>query len=733
MPPSSPVHEGLDVLLVTADRELKDDLMVRLGDHGHVVRRAHNTVAARYETARARPHVVIIDLAFRERSYEPLIHSLRSHQVPLILGLARLANANQKKRALSANLDGILESPISDEVLELRLRAIGTQLRRLDDEFTRAPGLQPDAEPLTPIDALWEWNVIDNTFHAGPSWSRLLGRDHEIPTTDPEHWLQLVHPGDVERVRGVVYDHLLGVTPTFQSTFRIQHGSGGYRWYLGRGQTRRSQITGDNRLVGLLTDISECLRATLPEGDEAGIDPLTSLLAKTKILERIERAMARVRRVGQGSLCVLALDLDRFRRVTDSLGPTTADRLLRAVADRLRPAIRDGDTLGRYSGDEFIIVLDDVGSVQEAIALAKMVEDQLKAPFDVEEMKVVTTTSIGVAMFRADHEYAEEMVRDADTAMHQAKRLGGHRLSVFNPEMRSIEVHRLALETDLYHAIKEHQLRVAYQPIVRLADGHIVGFEALVRWHHPERGLIQPTEFVPLAEETGLIIPIDRWVAETACRQLRSWQIRHRQPSLKVSVNISSTQFLQTDLVAQIDHTLRKTGLYGSSLIVEVTESLIVEHASHASAMVRQLKALDIGISVDDFGTGYSSLSYLKRFDIDTVKIDASFVSSMLVDEDSLEIVRAIAGLARRLGKQTVVEGVEVGTQIELVRAMEADCVQGFYLSPPLEASDLDPVLDAAFSCRPHLDALLALRPQLTNSPEGAAAAPPVAHGHVGL
>jgi diguanylate cyclase (GGDEF)-like protein len=704
--------------VVSGDRALSESLLEMLGESGHEASRAHNTVAARFESAKLRPQLALVDMAFRSSSHTRLIRSLHALGVPLVFGLVRSTKPNQLGTALEAPIDDVLELPIAPELLTLRVKAAADRIwtgerARQRDTPDEAPALELDLRALEGSDAPWEWDLNDHIFVADRSWNELLGLDDPEVSTDPESWLERIHPADSERFRGAVYDHLLGVLPQLRSTVRIRHGDGSYHWFMARGRAQPSSTAEGTRLCGLLTEITDARRQSLTEADEHGIDPVTGLIGKPRILERINRALARIRRLEQGSLAVLALDLDRFRRVTDSLGPAAADRLLRAVAERLQQVASDTVTLARYSGDEFIVLVDDIGSLQDAINVANELERQLLAPFDVEDMDVVTTTSIGLVVLRDDHQHAEELVRDADTAMHHAKRLGGHRLNVFDPEIRTQEIQRLVLESDLYRAIANNELRVAFQPIVRLADGRIIGFEALVRWYHPERGLIPPGEFVPLAEETGLIIPIDRWVAETACAQLRSWQTRYRQPALTVSVNISSTQFLQPDLVAQLDHIVRKTGLYGASLNVEVTESLIVEHASHAAAMLRQLKKLDIGISVDDFGTGYSSLSYLRRFDIDTVKIDASFVSTMLVEEDSLEIVRAIATLARRLGKSTVVEGVEVGTQIEVVRSMEADCVQGFYLSPPLQAETLQPVLDAAFECAPHLDALLALRPQI--------------------
>jgi EAL domain-containing protein (putative c-di-GMP-specific phosphodiesterase class I) len=292
--------------------------------------------------------------------------------------------------------------------------------------------------------------------------------------------------------------------------------------------------------------------------------------------------------------------------------------------------------------------------------------------------------------------------------MYRAKAMGRNSFAVFDEEMHARVVATLKLETDLRRAIARNEFATYYQPIVSITEGRITGFEVLVRWNHPERGLLAPAEFIQVAEEMGAIIQIDRWVAEEACSQLRSWQNTYRHnPPLTVSVNISGTQFMQPDLVTQIDHILRKTGLYGRSLTVEVTESVLMENAQYASEMLDQLRALDINISIDDFGTGYSSLAYLRRFQIDTLKIDYSFVSRMLADEESEQIVRTITTLAGNLGKQTVAEGVETRSQFEALEKLRVDRVQGFFVSPPLTAERAEALLERTALSDNHLKKIL--------------------------
>jgi EAL domain-containing protein (putative c-di-GMP-specific phosphodiesterase class I) len=301
--------------------------------------------------------------------------------------------------------------------------------------------------------------------------------------------------------------------------------------------------------------------------------------------------------------------------------------------------------------------------------------------------------------------------------MYRAKTMGRNSFAVFDEEMHARVVATLKLETDLRRAIARNEFRSYYQPIVSIRDGRITGFEVLVRWQHPERGLLLPGEFISVAEEMGAIIQIDRWVAEDACRQLRVWQNAYRHnPPLTVSVNISGTQFMQPDLVTRIDHILRKTGLYGKSLTLEITESVLMENAQYAAEMLEQLRALDINISIDDFGTGYSSLAYLRRFKIDTLKIDYSFVSRMLADEESAQIVRTITTLAGNLGKKTVAEGVETRSQLDALRELKVDAVQGFFISPAVPPEEAVELLERTASSEDHLKKILHDRMHPTTS-----------------
>jgi EAL domain-containing protein (putative c-di-GMP-specific phosphodiesterase class I) len=363
------------------------------------------------------------------------------------------------------------------------------------------------------------------------------------------------------------------------------------------------------------------------------------------------------------------------------------DQLLVAMARRLALCLRPGDTIARLGGDEFTILLDDVKDFANANFVAERIQKALALPFDLDGHEVFTTVSIGIAVSATGYDRPEDVLRDADIAMYRAKALGKARYEVFDTAMHKRFVTLLRLETDLRRALERQEFCVYYQPIVSLTTGYITGFEALLRWQHPRRGLVLPSEFIMLAEETGLIIAIDRWVLREAYRQMRLWQSRFgdRLP-LSVSVNLSSKQFSQLDLIEHIDQTLQEQELHAHSLKLELTESMVMENAEMTAAMLADLRALDVRVSIDDFGTGYSSLSYLQRFPIDTLKIDRSFIQGIGADGDNTEIIQAITALAHNLGMDVIAEGIETAEQLAHLRALACEYGQGYYFARPVNS-----------------------------------------------
>jgi diguanylate cyclase (GGDEF)-like protein len=445
----------------------------------------------------------------------------------------------------------------------------------------------------------------------------------------------------------------------------------------------------------LVREVADRQRAEEQLVHDALHDSLTGLPNRTLFTDRLEGAIARARRRPNGLFAVLFLDVDRFKVVNDSLGHMVGDRLLRAIARRIPACLRDTDTFARLGGDEFAVLLEELRDPAEALRMADRIQRELALPFDLEGQEVFTTASIGIALSSIGYSRAEELLRDSDTAMYRAKALGKARYEVFDEAMRARAVALLNLETDLRRALERGELRLFYQPIVSLESGRIVGLEALLRWQHPELGLLAPDEFVPLAEETGLITFLDRWLLRQACLQLGAWHARwETDPPLTMSVNLSSKQFLFPDLVEHVAAIVREAAIPPGDLRLEITESAIMENVDAAASVLARLRALGLRVSLDDFGTGYSSLSYLHRFPIDTLKIDREFAAK-LGDRESREIVRTIVTLARNLGMQVIAEGIESLEQLNQFRAMECELGQGFLFSQPVDADVAGDLLEA--------------------------------------
>lgn len=542
-------------------------------------------------------------------------------------------------------------------------------------------------------DGLWDWDLVANQIYYAPRWKAMLGyQDSEIGTS-PDEWMNRVHPEDLARLKAEIATHVLGYSTHFQHEHRMKHRDGTWRWMLSRGLAVRDENGRATRMAGSQTDITDRKRAEEELAVRAFYDSLTGLPNRTLFLDRLGQAVKRARRHKNYNFAVLFLDLDRFKGVNDSLGHMMGDRLLVAIARRLERCVRPGDTVARLGGDEFTILLDDIRGNEDAVFVADRIQRELSAPFDLEGQEVFTTVSIGIASGAA-YEKPEDILRDADTAMYRAKEMGRARYEVFDTQLHARAVARLQLETDLRRALERQEFRVHYQPIISLRLDRVVGFEALVRWQHPQKGLLPPSEFLPVAEETGLILPIDLWVLREACRQTRRWQEQFPfDPPLRISVNFSSRQFLQQGLVEQVQEILEATGLDPSTLTLEITESAIMEDVRQVRSLIDRLKNLRIQLYLDDFGTGYSSLSYLNRFPIDTLKIHHSFVGRLGAGDPQGELVRTIAALARNLNMEVIAEGVETPQQLEHLRRLQCEQVQGFLFARPLEAAQVEDLL----------------------------------------
>ena len=447
-------------------------------------------------------------------------------------------------------------------------------------------------------------------------------------------------------------------------------------WAVLRQRVRR--LLHESRVEGALRALEAELR------HQSLHDPLTGLPNRALFMDRLQHARARAERQ-QRAIAVLCLDLDHFKLINDSLGHDAGDRALKVAADRMRGCLRSSDTVARFGGDKFMILLEGITDSSSAVAVADAIVARLEEPLTLGEREVTTTGSIGVAVSFPGQDRPADLPRDADLALYHAKANGRSRTAMFDPSMSASALARLDLQSDLRRALERGEFTVYYQPKVVLRTGQIVAVEALARWQHPTRGLVPPAQFIPVAEEIGLIVPLGRWVLTEACRQMRAWQARlPAAPPLDISVNLSAQQFQHPELVADVGRILRETGLEPARLELELTESTIMEHGGSNLLTLQALKRLGVQLAIDDFGTGYSSLSYLKRFPVDTLKIDRSFVAGLGRDPDDTAIVAAIQTLAHTLNLVVVAEGIETDEQVVLLRALGCEQGQGYHFGRPL-------------------------------------------------
>ncbi len=474
------------------------------------------------------------------------------------------------------------------------------------------------------------------------------------------------------------------------SEYRVLTKSGEVHWVR---SSSRPVYDGD-RITGLravLMDITERRKADETISYLAHHDALTGLPNRVLFMDRLDLALAQARRSGE-MLAVMSLDMDRFKAVNDTAGHSGGDQVLRSVGEQLARLVREGDTAARVGGDEFALLLPAIPALEDATTIAERVLAELRGPRLVAGRELQLTTSIGIAIHPDDGQDAETMLRNADAAMYQAKEQGRNNYQLFAPSMNTCIAERLALESGLRRALDRREFVVHYQPKANIASGRIVGAEALVRWQHTERGLVLPGEFIPLAEQTGLIVPLGEWVLRTACAQNKAWQ-EAGFPPLRVSVNLSMRQFLQSDLVQMVARALHETGLAPRYLELEITESVASQQPDVAILVLRQLREMGVHISVDDFGTGYSSLNYLKRFPIHTLKIDRSFVNELTTDPNDVAIASAIITLAHSLNLDAIAEGVETEEQLAFLKQRQCDEFQGFLLAKAVPAEALERML----------------------------------------
>jgi diguanylate cyclase (GGDEF)-like protein/PAS domain S-box-containing protein len=535
-------------------------------------------------------------------------------------------------------------------------------------------------------DGLWDWNLKKGQIYYSPRWKQMLGYSEEEITDNPNEWFNRVHPDDIAQLRNNISVHIKGLSAHFECEYRIQHSNGSYRWMLSRGMAVIGSDKAAMRLAGSQTDITLRKQAETKLLHDAFHDSLTELPNRALFIDRLKHVIERSKRDNSNIYAVLFLDLDRFKDVNDSLGHLTGDQLLVATAHLLKSILRPMDTVARLGGDEFTILLEDIKDVSDVTRVADRIQKKLMQATLLPNHTIFMSASMGIVLSTTGYNRPEDVLRDADTAMYRAKENGRSRYELFDSAMRDQIMLRLEIESALRKAIEKEELDVFYQPVVDVKIGRIVWFEALVRWKHAERGLLVPGEFVPLADETGQIIQLDRLVMRKAAAQLVKWQKEFiNEPPFGVSVNISGKHITQPDFVEYIVQTLDQTGLSPSSLNLEITENAVMGNYEIILDVLDRLQAHGIQVQIDDFGVGYSSLNYLSHAAIKVLKIDRSFISKILKDPNYMKIVQAIIKLTHGLSLTVVAEGVETKEQLAQLSKLECEYIQGKLISMPAD------------------------------------------------
>lgn len=684
------------ILLVDDDELNRDMLGRRLVRAGFEVVSVESGEAALATASAGRVDLVLLDIMMPGMSGLEVLQRLRADhataRLPVILVTAK-TQADDVVQGLEAGADDYVTKPV---VMPVALARIKTQLARREAEAALCESEERYSLAVRGAnDGVWDWRPgIDHAYYS-PRWNEIMGYDAAPPATI-DAWYSRIHPDDEGRTRAEVDAHLRGETAHLEIEHRIRRGDM-YRWVLVRGLAVRDAQGRAVRVAGSMTDITE--------GKVA--DALTGLPNRVLFQDRLDRLFKNAARVPGFQFAVLFLDLDRFKTVNDGLGHAAGDELLVQTARRLeknvrttdsvarldgadaRPPQPDGHTVARFGGDEFAVILAGIHHPKDVTSVASRLNRALAEPFQVAGQEVFVSASIGISLSATGYTRADEMLRDADTALYRAKAAGRGGYELFDERMRDEVLRRLELETDLRRAIERHEFVLHYQPIVNLDTGTVSSQEALLRWQHPTRGLVLPGEFLPIAEDTGLIAGIGFWVVEEVTRQLRRWLVGHPSDDIPVvAVNLSVKQLAVPDLIDRVCRIIDEAGVPRRLFEFEITESLMMADPAVSEVILRRLKTEGFRLSIDDFGTGYSSLSYLQRFPVDRLKLDRSFLPQLAADSEAGGIVRSVILLADHLKLEVVAEGIETASQLQAVRSLHCQLGQGFYFRKPSPPGD---------------------------------------------
>lgn len=665
------------ILVVDDERVNVAIVSCLLQGHGYHTYEATDGIEALRIVQVHEPDLVLLDICMPDMDGFEVLRTLREErcesELPVIMVTAH-EESTQAVHAFHLGANDYVTKPIDVEVTlarvatQVRLRKAQLALRESEERYALA------AQGTN--DGLWDWNLTNDQMYYSPRWCQMLGLAPHTVGSSASLWIQRIHPEDRERVKAELYAHRNGETQHFETELRVLHSDGMYRWMLCRGLAVRDSSGSAVRMAGSLTDITE--------GKVA--DALTGLPNRLLFLDRLQRSIDRKQLDSRCRFAILFLDIDNFKLVNDSLGHETGDQLLTSFAHRLESCVRSTDTIvSRLGGDEFAVLVEHLHDYVDAQTISQRILETMSRPFVLRGREVFAAPSIGIAFSSPECKRAEDMLREADTAMYEAKSEGKGGYRIYNPDMRRQVASRLDLQNDLRRVLERDELVLNFQPIVLLESGKIVGAEALVRWEHPVHGQVPPDRFIPVAEETGMIVPIGAWVLREACRQTTAWQ--RQFPALDdliISVNVSNRQLACGNIRQDVSDVIEKTEIRPEQLKLEVTESAIMDNPEDATRILRELRELGVRIGVDDFGTGYSSLAYLHRLPLDMLKIDRSFVQGLNQTEENNAIVRTIVSLAQNLRLDVVAEGIETVEQRDLLNSIACKYGQGYLFSKPV-------------------------------------------------
>jgi diguanylate cyclase (GGDEF)-like protein/PAS domain S-box-containing protein len=669
------------IILVEDESIVAMDVQQRLEDLGYeVVGHATTGEEALELAAATHPNLILMDIKIRGAldGIQTAARIRETQDVPVIYITAFADDATVKRASLTEAF-GYLIKPFEDRelrsMIEIALykHKMEKRLRESEERYALAARAANDG--------IWDWNLVSGEVYYAPRWKTLLGLPEDMDLHTPQDWLERIHPEDLDRLNQAIANHLDGLTPNMECGYRIMHTDGAYRWMLCRGIALFDAHQKAYRIAGSQADITVSKQMEAQLTHRALHDELTGLPNRALFLDRLSMVFEQTHRAERRPAAVLFLDIDHFKVINDSLGHVNGDDLLKAFGSRLKQCLRTGDTVARFGGDEFAILIADVVEGCEATTIAERIRLDLQKPFTIQGLEIFTSASIGIAFLTTQYQSVEDLMRDVDVAMYHAKFNGRARYEIFEARMHERTLNRLQMEAEIRRGINQNEFVLHYQPVYQLNTLALVGFEALVRWQHPVRGLLMPGEFINVAEESGLIIKLGEWVLRTACKQAEEWR-QTSQKRLKMAVNLSALQFNDKQLSQMVRSAIQESGMDPTLLELELTETVAMRDLDKTLNILKEFQELGVSISIDDFGSGYSSLDHIRYLPTNTLKIDRSFIKEIRPEDSA--IVSAIITMAHQLHLEVIAEGVETESQLKILTRIQCDQVQGFYLGKGL-------------------------------------------------